>query len=172
MPTFTGRAKIGDIEYKVEQSGTAYPVDTPSAVVSWLETSRVREQRIRIFYGDTKTGRDWMQEYDIMGIVGRTTGVVKVPILLQTKNSTGGGSISCDSIVRITTNGRTVYQHPEYHLPELYVKESVESPEQQEYPFSVYTKEEGVENDTARFTTEKKAKAWVRFMKGESNRKW
>lgn len=76
-------------------------------------------ERIRIFYGDKNTGRDWLEEYDNMGYIGRTTGNNKVPILIKTRNSSGGGAISTDSIVKIMVGKRVLYKHPKYHCPQL-----------------------------------------------------
>ena len=107
-------------EYK-EVNGTMYNVDTPDEVIQWLETSRERQQRIRIFYGDTVTGKDWCEVFDTIGCVGRSTGKHKIPLLIKSKRSLGGGAILDHCIVRITTKGsngkiRTVYEHPKYHL--------------------------------------------------------
>jgi len=107
-------------EYK-EVNGTMYNVDTPDEVIQWLETSRERQQRIRIFYGDTDTGKDWCEVFDTIGCIGRSTGKHKIPLLIKSKRSLGGGAILDHCIVRITTKGsngkiRTVYEHPKYHL--------------------------------------------------------
>lgn len=107
-------------KYKIV-NGTSYNIDTPEEVVRWLETSRERGQRIRIFYGDTGTGKDWREEFDTMGHIGRSNGQIKIPLLIKTKRNLGGGAILDHCIVKITTKDsvgkiRTVYQHPEYHL--------------------------------------------------------
>ena len=107
-------------EYK-EVNGSMYNVDTPDEVIKWLETSRERKQRIRIFYGDKVTGKDWCEVSDTIGYVGRLTGKYKIPLLIRNKRSLGGSVIFDHCIVKITTkdsNGkiRTVYEHPKYYL--------------------------------------------------------
>ena len=102
-------------------NGTAYHKDTPTEVIEWLETSRERQQRIRIFYGDRETGLDWKEVYDTMGIVGRRTGSIKIPILIRNMRSNGGGAILDNCIVRITTYDsqgkiRVVYSAENYKL--------------------------------------------------------
>ena len=94
-------------------NGTSYHDSTNNKVIDWLETSRAREQRIRLFYG--KDGKSWSEEDDTIGSVGRSTGKNKVPLLIKSSRSMGGGSILDDCIYRIDTKdskGRivTVYQ--------------------------------------------------------------
>jgi hypothetical protein len=95
---------------KIEQNGvyqvcngTFYHRDTKKEVIQWLETSREREQRIRIFYGSN--GKAWNEEFDIIGHVGRSTGEVKIPLLIKNIRSIGGGTILDHCIVRIDTKG-------------------------------------------------------------------
>jgi hypothetical protein len=113
-----------DIQYSTDDrykivNGTYYNRETPDGVISWLETSRERRQRIRIFYG--KDGRCWNEEYDTIGHVSRSMGTIKIPILIKSSVSTGGGAILDDCIVRIDTKGsngeiRTVYQDIKTHF--------------------------------------------------------
>jgi len=101
--------------------GTAYPVGAEKAVIAILEDVRKRKTRITLSYGDTKTGRDWLEENDVTGTMGRSTGIYKIPILLYNERSIGGGGILVGSIVRIRTAlGKMVlYQHPKYHHASL-----------------------------------------------------
>lgn len=86
--------------YKVVD-GTSYKQNTPLMVIGLLETSRKLKQRIRIFYGED--GRCWNEEYETIGVVGRSTGTIKIPLLIKNKSSIGGGAIIDDCIVRIDT---------------------------------------------------------------------
>ena len=109
--------------YKVID-GTSYHVDVDYKVIDWLETSRNRKQRIRIFYGDVTSGRDWHEEFGTIGYVGRSTGTTKVPLLIRSSRSFGGEAILDQSIVRIDTKGadgkiRTVYQNPLYNMGKI-----------------------------------------------------
>lgn len=101
----TVKPEIAEIEgkqYKIK-NGTYYHADTDDKVIQWLETSRERKQRIRIFYG--KDGKAWNEEFDIIGHVGRSTGAIKIPLLIHNSRSMGGGAILDDRIVRIDTKG-------------------------------------------------------------------
>ena len=117
--------KIGDKDkvYKVSESGTYYSEETPDEVIRVLELVRGTNQRIKIYVGDRETGRDWMEESDKTGKIGRSSGRVKIPILLSTVDSTGGGAILDDCIVKIVTSpaisARVLYQHPRYHQPHM-----------------------------------------------------
>jgi len=73
-------------------------------------------ERIRIFYGNSDTGSDWMEQCDIMGIVRKSTGQNPIYILIHNKKSSGGGAILTKNIVKITVNKKTVYQHPLYNI--------------------------------------------------------
>ena len=102
-----------DDRYKIV-NGTYYNRETPDAVIQWLETSRERRQRIRIFYG--KDGKCWNDEFRTIGHVSRSMGPIKIPILIKSSVSTGGGAILDHRIVRIDTKGSngkigTVYQN-------------------------------------------------------------
>lgn len=71
-----------------------------------------RNTRIRLFYGNTETGEVWTEENDVCGYIGRSTGSVKIPLLINNKNSFGGGSILDNRIVGIvTTSGNWLYKH-------------------------------------------------------------
>lgn len=101
-------------EYKIV-NGTYYDKDTPDKVIQILERFRGTNQRIRVFYGDTKTGRNYGDEFDTMGYVRRSMGPIKVPILVHNSRSIGGGHMLDSSIVRITVDKRNVYIHPKYY---------------------------------------------------------
>jgi hypothetical protein len=148
-------------------NGTAYHRETPDAVIQWLETSRQRGQRIRIFYGDVETGRDWMEEYDTIGRVGRSTGDIKIPLLIQNSRSYGGGAILDHCIVRITVDKKDVYRHPNYWQPTLEVRESSIDG----YQWGVFNTTPGLFGEIAAFKTKEQAERWIAFMKGERNSK-
>jgi len=121
--------KIGDKDkvYKVSESGTYYSEETPDEVIRVLESLRGTNQRVKIYLGDRVTGRDWMEEDGKIGKVGRSTGLIKIPLLIRTINSHGGGAILDDCIVKIATSPTAssivLYQHPRYHQPEMVIRE-------------------------------------------------
>ena len=97
--------KLGEtsIEYNVAQTGTAFHAMTNNAIMEILEDARLsqRKTRVKLYYGEIDNGRDWGETHGIMGYVGRSTGTVKIPILISKKNSSGGGAILDHCIVKI-----------------------------------------------------------------------
>ena len=100
-------------------NGTTFHDETPIAVCNILNdaiSSRL-SKRIRIFFGDKETGKDWNEFYDTIGYVGCSSGLIKIPLMIHNTRSTGGGAILDHCIVKITVDKKTVYQHPKYHCP-------------------------------------------------------
>lgn len=100
-----------------EVNSTTYSADIPDRIVHILEAYRrnaIRE-RLCIEYGNTETGKSW-GDTDC-GYIGRSTGNVKVPLVIHNSRSYGGSAILDHCIVRIlTAKGKYVlYQHPNYH---------------------------------------------------------
>ncbi len=118
--------------YKIV-NGTSYHTDTPDDVVRVLEDARKSRTRLHISLGETnnsrgKVGRDWLEEFDTHGYIGRSIGPVKVPLLLANRRSIGGGAILDHCIVRIreSAGGQVLYQHPDYHHGYLEIRQKVE----------------------------------------------
>lgn len=110
------------IEYAPPVDGTYYHRETPRRVVDMLERCRRLNLRIRIHYGDVITGRDWLDEFDVTGRIGRSMGPIKVPLIISSSRSVGGPAILDSCIVRIKLAKQpyhTYYQHPAYHTGEF-----------------------------------------------------
>lgn len=104
-------------DYKIV-NGISFDPRTPDKVCQILANHcGDRSQRVRIFLGDTETGKDWFECYDTIGYIGRSTGTIKIPLMVSTSRSLGGGAILDHCIVKITINKNVVYQHPKYHAP-------------------------------------------------------
>lgn len=149
------------INYQIV-NGTAYHEETCQEVINILENVRHNRSRIRVFFGDTITGEDWKEENDIIGYIGRSTGSIKIPLLVKNSSSYGGGALLDHCIVKITVDKMTVYKHENYHLGELFITESGIT----EYPFSVFVDLKCQAN----FKTKEKAENYILFLKGERNR--
>tara|TARA_R110000765_G_C18497394_1_gene554916 strand:+ start:19 stop:330 length:312 start_codon:yes stop_codon:yes gene_type:complete len=96
-----------------EVNGTFYDVKTIEKVVKVLEDCRLNETRIVLDYGDIETGRTWGDVYDITGRVGRSTGNVKIPLLIHNIRSMGGPSILDHCIIGIkeSKGGKVLYSY-------------------------------------------------------------
>ena len=141
--------------------GTFFHLDTPTAVREILEQARKDGTRLRLFYGDTETGRDWLEEYDLLGRIGRSTGILKVPLLIAGKQR-GGPAILDHCIVRIidVDAQRELFRIWNYHLPQFTVRYERGA----QYKAAVYA-----DGDLhARFATPAKAYAWIAFMQGDA----
>lgn len=102
-------------------NGTHYHRETPQEVIEVLEMSRQMNTRIRVHYGDVKTGRDWGDLYDVTGTIGRSMGLTKVPLMISNITSNGGPAMLDHCIVRIRhanrRHGGDLYRHPNYTPP-------------------------------------------------------
>lgn len=98
-------------------NGTSYDMGTRQGVINVLENARLNNYRIRVHYGDVATGRDWNDTHDVTGYVGRSTGSIKIPLLVYNKRSMGAGGMLDNCIVKITEakGKRILYQHKNYH---------------------------------------------------------
>lgn len=96
---------------------TTYHSETNPHVIGILENVRKSGVRVRLQYGDVKTGKDW-GEYE-KGTIGRSMGPTRVPLLIKTRRSLGGAAILDHCIVKISETikpYRTLYQHSKYHF--------------------------------------------------------
>ena len=100
-------------------NGTTFHAETPIEVCNILNDaiSSIHSKRIRIFLGDRETGKDWNEFHDTIGYVGRSTGLIKIPLMIHNTRSVGGGAILDHCIVKITVDKKTIYQHPKYYCP-------------------------------------------------------
>lgn len=154
-----------NIKYKVV-NGTSYHENTPEAVINVLERAMRTKERVRIFYGDTTTGRDWMEIYDTIGTIGRSCGQIKIPLLIKNSRSYGGGAILDHCIVKITIDKKVVYQNPKYYLPIMEIKEASDTLKADGYFYSVFA--DGL--NTYNCKTLKQAENEVAFHKGLRNK--
>ena len=106
-------------------NGTSFDERTPDEVIRVLESARQNRSRLHISLGDTASGRDWLEEFETHGYVGRSLGPMKVPLLVANRRSLGGGSILDHCIVRIreSAGGRLLWQHPDYHHGRLEIRQ-------------------------------------------------
>lgn len=113
------------------------------------------KQRVRLVYGDTDTGKDWLQEYDVLGSIGKSTGSNQALLLISNSRSTGGGTILEDCILKMVDvkSKKVLYQHDKYLAPKFEIVPSTDG-----YSVTV----DG--NVQANFKIQKQAQNYVDFM--------
>lgn len=139
---------------------TQFDPDTHMMVKLYLEAYRKTGAKVRLFFGDVDTGRDWLSEHDVLGRISRTTGPLKAPILVE-ENDSGGGIILSACVLKIVdvTSKELIWQHPNYQEPSFDVKESS--------TVANYAAEVWVDGAChARFKSVEKANNWKDFMRG------
>ena len=151
MQTTTTKERETKVMY-----GMTYDKETSHEVVEAIQKAYSNGLRIRLHYGDTKTGKDWMDEYDVRGTIGKSTGQNPIPLLIQTTRSAGGGAILDSCIVRMVSidkrnKGTILYQHPKWKPAKFLITMD----EDDKYPFILWVngKEYG------RCVSEKQAKS-------------
>ena len=165
--------------YLVTEDGTWYDPRTPIDVIKVLEEAMKTKERVRFIFGNTD-GYVYLDEYGVMGTVGRSTGRIKVPILIHSSRSNYGNAIMTQSILRIDAKRRgnivRLYESPSIRLPQLYAKQEgeewvvrTEITDIEEARFNDRRKVDPVTRivTTVPYSGEKAAKNYIAFMRGE-----
>jgi len=131
-------------------------------IVRVLEQARQNRTRIHISLGDTVTGKDWLEENDVIGYIGRSMGPIKVPLLIANRRSLGGSAIldHCIVRVRLSAGGKVLYQHANYHFGSLAIRSKDQAVE---LPNGRLLKVDVLRNSQvhASFESIEKARRWV-----------
>jgi hypothetical protein len=143
--------------YRRLPSGTCYHADTPVPVIELLEQLRKSRRKIRLFYGDPATGQSWHEEHDVIGCIGRSTGAIKVPLLIES-GEIGGPALLDHCIIRIDTPRKVLYQHATFRVGDVTLVQGV----LQDVPWEVW-----IDNVVhARFQSKAEARHYSDFMQG------
>lgn len=129
-----------------------------------LERAYRSNERLRLFYGSD--GKTWQEEHDIIGTVGRSTGVKKIALLVYSSTSSKGTAILTDKIIGIysTTSKKCLYWNKNYNIPKAEVVPIVNDDlKNKGYFFSVLLDDELYSNHK----TEIEAIKLSRFMTGK-----
>lgn len=175
----------GNTIYYVEKNGMYFEVgiflrrenklevynNVNDSLMTILLNSYAYHFRIRIWYGDPETGRSWNEEYNTMGRIGRTTGNIKIPILVKNSRSWGGGDVLVGSIIRIDDieDKRTLWKVPNFHVEDMKVYE-IFGDANYKYRVEKLSEDSGEWEVQASFKTEQQAFNYVAFMRGERYR--
>ena len=142
--------------------------DTPEEVKAVIQSLYENKHRARFFWGDLKTGLYWMDEYDVIGTVGKSIGEKPAALLVNNARSMGGGAIT-SSIVKIIDitarnmpyNSGVLYKHPDFNNPAD--RAEIEPSDLPEYAEVVTIDGEVY----ARFHKQGQAARWIEFIQGK-----
>lgn len=159
--TISGDAKSSSSDAARASKSIWYDLRTPGTVKAVLETVRLSGQRIRLFYGDPQSGRAWLRDRHLVGILGHSEGAMLMPVLFFSKQATKGNPVLAHEIVRImdVTSRADLYRHPRFHLPAMKI-----TPFEQG-DFQVAVRADGVV--VRRFKTSEEAQTWIEFVSGD-----
>jgi hypothetical protein len=141
---------------------TYFDPGTDQKVLTLLEKYRLSGKMLRVFYGDPETGRDSCEEWDVVGCVGRSNGILKVPLLLV-DGQDYGSALMTNRLVRImdVVTNKDVYRHALYQDPSIQTVPLVD-PKLPDYSWA------GLRDGVliARFRSTYEAAQWEEFMTG------
>ena len=141
---------------------TFYVTDkVPPRVIQVLESLIRSGERVHLFKGDADTGEDWLDDFEVVGRIGRSMGPMRVPLLIE-EGEDCGGPILCDCILRIQrlADGKDLYRHANYTPPEIQLSSS------KERGYAAAAICDG--KTQANFKTWEEAERWQAFMLGNS----
>lgn len=146
-----------------DEVGVYFPSTVCDKVKRVLKSSIKSSRKLRLFYGDSETGADWLEENEVVGTVGVSTGPFRVPLIIPAGKD-GGAPILTDNIVKIVEceSGKILFEHPTYSIGSPLTIGDV--PSNKVYPFAVFQDSKPI----ARFKSYEKAIQWLAFMYGFS----
>jgi hypothetical protein len=156
---------------KLDDNATWFDARTPAEVQQILEDARNSGDIMRVFVGDVQTGRDWLDEYDTIGRIGRSSDWMKLPQVVPNGQSEGPALLS-ECIVRIfnVTKGTEVYRHPTYHTPKMELAEAASYDQADGYTHCVKMQcKDGNMESSCNFKSHAAASDWLAFMDGQTH---
>lgn len=107
-------------EYAKLPAHTFFSHDTPKKVRTVIESCRKKGNIVRVFFGNPETGVDSMDEFETIGRIGRSNGIMKAPLLVP-EGEHGGSQLSTSRILKIVDmeSGETLYKNKNYKVPEV-----------------------------------------------------
>jgi hypothetical protein len=127
-------------------NGTAFHAATPVELVAVVEHVRANRFRIRLDYGDTATGRSWGETSDSVGYISRSTGEIKIPLLVRTARSAAGEALLDHCVLAMAHSNRR-------HGGVLYTARPLVPPEWPVQPLP-YRIPDVYDRDTGRYTVQ------------------
>jgi len=120
----------------VQSRNLHFYTDTCAKVKKVLNDCFEEDTLIKVYLGDSITGKAWNEDNDTIGTVSRRTGIYKVPLLVA-PGEHGGCHLSDHSIVAIKDimTGEYLYTHTTFHTSVVTIGPST----QPGYKYSTFT---------------------------------
>lgn len=143
--------------------GGMYSSETPMVVQKILDHYMSVDtcSQLRVFYGDMKTGRDYVDDIDVIGRIGSIGAPLKFPTLILRD---GSMTLLGPNIVRLmeVDSYTDLYRHENYHQPSVRIVSVVGA-----FKFECGITVNGVKSHKT-FKSYSKAANYVAFLDGES----
>lgn len=118
-------------------NGLRFSEGASPQVIKAVQKCMEQDIRVKIDFGDTKTGEPFNQAFESFGYIkAKADGDFMYPILVNDRKSMEGEPLRDDSIIKIegsnSAEGGLIYQHPNYH------KRHKKTSKREENSFRVY----------------------------------
>jgi len=129
----------------------------------YQEKLQGHETRVRVYYGDIDTGEVWLEEHDVLGVIGRSTGPQRIPLLVHNSRAHGGGGLLTHCIlgVQCTKSKRWIYKADNFKMPPLNIETPGNMPDGHLYSVAQNNEVQ------ASFKSRLKAQNYIDFMQGK-----
>lgn len=107
----------------IKIGATFFPQEVDTVIAELINKIIEQKLRVRIFYGDRITGKDYCLRFDTIGYIIRTKEIYPQAALVKEKGSFINCKIDLNSIVKITVKKKSIYEHPGYYI-HLNIKEN------------------------------------------------
>ena len=146
-------------------SQTFHHFYAPPKLRRLLERLIRTEEVVRIFYGNPYTGENYIEEHDVVGQIGRSSGITKIPLLVPEGENWGAPLLeSCLVQILSVQTGNVLWRSTNFVTPQFTITEV-----QGKFRYEVKhaNPAQGPDSTVAAFTTFGKAASYVAFMTGE-----
>lgn len=147
--------------------GTLHHFLTPPRLRVLIDQLIDSHDRIRIFLGDPYTGVDWMEEYNLIGTLSRSTGVLKIPYLIGENENESRSLDEGDLVKIIHETGKVLWKAWYYIEPVLRIIEEPKGVNNTEYWTVINIKDGNTIVRQATFTSYGKAASYIAHITGE-----
>lgn len=110
-----------------QPGGLWFHPTSPEPLRNALASSRACGRKVRLYYGNPDSGECSLATTNNIGWIGRTSGAaLPYPMLMTSVEAKAGLRIFDSGVVRVQdldSSGMVIYEHPNYHLPEMSVAE-------------------------------------------------